>query len=214
MEKRKIKMPACWDDITVGVYEELCKISNDKTISDYKREVKIIALLSGLSEADINGLEINEFKKLSDGCAFMMNKIEPRMPIEKIKLNGVTYNISLYPLKLKAGQFLDYKSLMANADIDKRMARLLACFFVPEGHKYADDKYDVDTVVNDINEHLSIVEGVTLSNFFTLQFKAFAEAFLHYSEMEIKKSKLIQKPVKKSILTKMKELKDTLIHIG
>ena len=117
------------------------------------------------------------------------------------------------PASWTAGQFLDYK-VLAGEDIDKQAARLIACFVYPEGAAYNDGSYDVEDVVNDINEYMTVSEVTGFTDFFMLQYTAYARALLAYSERKIKRLKGISKQDKKKLLEQMSKNKDLISAIG
>ena len=91
---------------------------------------------------------------------------------------------------------------------------MLACFIYPEGAAYNDGSYDIEDVVNDINQHMSVMEVTGFTDFFMLQFTAFAKAFLGYSKRKIMKSKVMSEQDKKQILEQMNKSKDLIESFG
>ena len=114
---------------------------------------------------------------------------------------------------MTAGQFLDFKSLISADNIDKRLARLMLCFMIPEGHKY-NDGYDTEEMLDVIYKNMTVVEVTAYSNFFTLQLKAYADATLEYSVKQIKKDKKLTMEQKKFLIARIKEVKDIIKNGG
>lgn len=213
MEAKKILVPSNWSDVTLSQFDQLLEISNNKELSIAEREIKLISVLTKLSVQDTRNLDAASFQQISNSLGFLNTKVEKSMPKEKFELNNKVYHADLYPKNFSAGQFLDYK-VLAREDIDKKTARLIACFVYPEGARYNDGSYDVEDVVNDINEYMSVPEVTGFTDFFTVQYTAYAKALLEYSKRQIKKSKAISKQDKKKILEQMNKSKALINGIG
>lgn len=199
--KKEITLPGSWEAVTIGQYESISEIlSEECDIKD--RTVKLISLLTDLERKEILGLDINEFNKITAALSFIKEKVPNRIPNETTVLDGKKYNVSLYPQKWVASQFLDYESIIGNESLMKT-ARLIACFVVPEGHSY-NDGYDVESVVKSINDSMSLPEGLSYLNFFTIQYVSFAKAFLRYSARKVKRLTRIPKQERKMMMDQLK----------
>ena len=194
----QITVPSKWEDVTVKQFDELLAASQDKDLTIAEREVKIISILTGLSIQDVLNLDAPSFQSISNKLNFLNTKPSKVMPKDKITLNEKEYHVDLYPKNFTAGQFLDYKYI-AGEEIDKKTARLIACFLYPVGAHYNDGSYDVEDVVNTINEYMSVVEVTGYTNFFMIQYMAYASSLLEYSKRKMKKLKGISEQEKKEL---------------
>ena len=209
----EIKVPTSWDDVTVKQFDDLVKISNDPDLDIAEREIRLIAVLTGLSVFDTRYLDAVSFQKISNSLSFLNNTPEKKLPVDKIVLNNKEYHVDLFPVKFSAAQFLDYK-VLSGEDIDKKTARLLACFVYPLGASYNDGSYDVEDVVNDINEHMSVPEVTGYTHFFMIQYTAYANSLLEYSIRKTKRLKGISKQEKQSIIDKLNKSKALIKSFG
>lgn len=208
-----IEVPTSWNEVTLKQFDKILEISNNKDLTIAEREIRLIAALTNTDISVIQYLDAPSFQNISDKLSFLNTKPEKKVPVDSFILNGKDYHADLAPVNWTAGQFLDYK-VIAGEDIDKKAARLLACFIYPEGAAYNDGSYDIEDVVNDINQHMSVMEVTGFADFFMLQFTAFAKVFLGYSKRKIMKSKVISEQDKKRILEQMNKSKDLISAIG
>lgn len=208
-----IEVPTSWNEVTLKQFDKILEISNNKDLTIAEREIRLIATLTNTDISVIQYLDAPSFQNISNNLSFLNTKPEKKVPVDSFVLNGKDYHADLTPVNWTAGQFLDYK-VLAGEDIDKKAARLIACFVYPEGAAYNDGSYDVEDVVNDINEYMTVSEVTGFTDFFMLQYTAYAKALLAYSERKIKRSKAISKQDKKKILEQMNKSKDLIKSFG
>ena len=208
-----INVPTSWSEISLEVMDKIAEISNNSTYTDEQRETDIIKLLTGITDDDIDNMNIVDYQKILNSLKFLNQPISKVLPKDSITLNNKTYSALLYPSRMTAAQFLDYKTIMAS-DMNHKTARLIACFVVPKGAKYADDSYNPDDVVNDIYKYMSIEYAYGLTFFFEIQYRAFATGILAYSIQEIKKDKEMPQEMKSQVLKKLQEVKAIMKNGG
>ena len=208
-----INVPTSWSEISLEVMDKIAEISNNNSYTDEQRETDIIKLLTGITDDEIDNMNIVDYQKILNSLKFLNQPISKVLPSSSITLNGKTYNVLLYPSRMTAAQFLDYKTIMSS-DIKHKTARLIACFVVPEGSEYADESYNPDDVVNDIYKYMSIEYAYGLTFFFESQYKAFATGILAYSIREIKKDKELPQEMKNQVLKKLQEVKAIMKNGG
>lgn len=208
-----ISIPTSWSEISLETMDKIAEISNNKLYTDEQRETEFIKLLTGLTDDEINNMNIVDYQKILGSLKFLNQPISKVLPSSSIILNNKTYSVLLYPSRMTAAQFLDYKTIMAS-DMKHKTARLIACFVVPEGSTYADESYNPDDVVNDIYKYMSIEYAYGLTFFFESQYKAFATGILAYSIREIKKDKELPQEMKNQVLKKLQEVKAIMKNGG
>lgn len=211
--KNTINVPTSWSEISLETMDKIAEISNNKLYTDEQRETEFIKLLTCLSDTDIDNMNIVDYQKILGSLKFLNQPISKVIPSSSIILNDKTYNVLLYPSRMTAAQFLDYKTIMAS-DMKHKTSRLIACFVVPEGSEYADESYNPDDVVNDIYKYMSIEYAYGLTFFFESQYKAFATGILAYSIREIKKDKTLPQEMKNQVLKKLDEVKAIMKNGG
>lgn len=208
-----INVPTSWSEISLETMDKIVEISNNSSYTDEQRETDIIKLLTGLTDDEIDNMNIVDYQKILNSLKFLNQPISKVLPKDSITLNNKTYSVLLYPSRMTAAQFLDYKTIMAS-DMNHKTARLISCFVVPKGAQYADDSYNPDDVVNDIYKYMSIEYAYGLTFFFESQYKAFATGILAYSIQEIKKDKEMPQEMRSQVLKKLQEVKAIMKNGG
>lgn len=204
-----IKIASSWDEVTL---EQFDKIQQIKNIDEFTT-ADILSVLTNIEAEELLLLDVADYSALVDKIKFLNEHPRKCIPESKIKIGDITFNVTLSALKMTAGQFLDFKSLISADNIDKRLARLMLCFMIPEGHKY-NDGYDTEEMLDVIYKNMTVVEVTAYSNFFTLQLKAYADATLEYSVKQIKKDKKLTMEQKKFLIARIKEVKDIIKNGG
>lgn len=215
-EAKAIKVPTSWDDVTLKVFYDILDISNDSTIDIYTRECKIISAVTGESLFTIQHLDLQSYTVLSSKLKFLSTPVPQRMPEDTVTLNSTTYIVDKFVKDITAQQYLDYKVRGTDKSVSKAQltAGLISCFLHPKGSAYNDGTYDVDKVIDDIMNFMTVPEVTALSTFFMIQYKALSKALIQYSVRMVKKSKEIPKQDKKKILEMMSKLEHSTQHGG
>lgn len=213
----KITVKNNWDDVKLIDLEAIALL-NEVKIPDDLKMIELLSILSDIPYDDIMKLSAADMMKLSKEMAFLTTEVPKTVVKPTLEINGKKYNHILNPTEITAGQFLDYKILIQQKDIDKKMARLIACFTVPDGCNYGEG-YDTEELVNLINENVSVVEGQSIVDFFMLQFYAFSEALATSSIKKLKKQMKKAKTFKEKrqivvAINLLKGVKDSLKPFG
>lgn len=173
-----------WSEVSLELFDQISQITGEP----YEQVPKLLSILSSASEEEIRSISVTDFEHagIPEKLAFLSTAPKKRMPSEKLTLGGRKFTVSLYPNKWTAGQYLDYTSVMGS-DTDRKLAKLIACFCVPEGHKYGDG-YDFDELVNFLYKNMSIETALGYAGFFQLQLTAFGKALRACSERRRRRS--------------------------
>ena len=220
VEAKAVKVPTSWDDITLKTFYDILDISNDSTIDIYTRECKIISAVTGESLFTIQHLDLQSYTVLSSKLKFLSTPVPQRMPEDTITLNSTTYIVDKFVKDITAQQYLDYKVRGAESASKSAVSKaqltagLISCFLHPNGSAYNDGTYDIDKVIDDIMNFMTVPEVTALSTFFMIQYKALSKALIQYSVRMVKKSREIPKQDKKKILEMMSKLEHSTQHGG
>lgn len=183
-----------WNDITI---EKYYKIKDILEVQDEYTAFNIIECVYGVSFED---LKITDIPKYSIDFLEEGIKVKNNVP-KNLVINGRKYDVDCDLTKVSAMQFVDFQN--HNKGAETRFEDALSVFVFPEGHKY-NDGYDLKQVKDDLLQ-LSIVDACTMSKFFFLQFRLFAETFRVYLTDTLKKAKMDGK-MKDEILKKLEEV--------
>lgn len=192
-----------WEDITLGMFQELMNV-NELNISS---EDKILHNISILSE-----YTYDELLKLPQWKVFeMVGKLEfmstpPKTDVMKhtFKFEGVTLKYNYSPAKISTKQYMDVVELNKNQAKSCDNLHIILAVLA---------EVDVDDVLTDVPEfiqnHIKIGDALAISNFFFAQY-----AILTHNSLEMEKKKLHKEMENQNLtpqeLTKMKALEADL----
>jgi hypothetical protein len=129
-----------WNKITVRHYQQILPIIEEESFTDLDKLVKVICVLTGLSEDEVDSWplsKINEYKHLFE---FDFKKEARR----RIKVNGRHYRINWQIEKLPAARYIEAKTY-AGAGLFPNLHRLMASCVIPQRlvlWMYFDKKYN------------------------------------------------------------------------
>lgn len=198
-----------YKDLTIAKFQELHSVEWEG-MEEIDMQVTMIAILNDMTEDEVLMLPLTEYSKLAAQTAFLQNPPMPRRRTpNKIIINGREYVLVKDISEMSTGQYIDYNQYLTSGDIDKFLPYILSCFLIPKGKKYGD--YNVDDVVNEIKENLSVEEALGISNFFMRRFRNSTKAMVLYLDWKMKR---MQKKTKdETVRTKMKEARKALLSL-
>ena len=128
-----------WNKITVRQYQQMLPIIQNESFTDLDKLVKVICILTGLSEDEVDSWplqKVNEYKHLFE---FDFKKEARR----RIKVNGRYYRINWQIERLPAARYIEAKTYSQN--LFENLHRLMASCVIPEKKilwMYFDKKYN------------------------------------------------------------------------
>ena len=173
-------------DISLGQYTEIYSILTNTEIEQDER----IIYLCMLFDKDILNKPIADFKTLSTEIMDLL-KSEPKKTKvkDKYKLNGITYKLHKDFGTLTTSQFIDFQNYLKDGFELHNYNQVLSVFLIPEGETYNNGNYDMKQLQADIDNYLSIVDALTIADFFLRISKVFAHYFQRYLHNTMKKMK-------------------------
>ena len=195
-----------WNDISIKQYNDIKNLYLDTELSDEDRLILQINILFGV---DALKLKTNELHKYINDMKFLGSKI-PKMKIKKeYQLGNNVYTLKKELKDVTVAQWIDWQNFLKDGGGDSdNYANLLSVFFFPKGETEYGDGYDIEQVRQDINNHLSIAEAMSIASFFLLYRKISLLLFLLYTRRETLKAPLtkvekkkVKKEFKKLIIT-------------
>ena len=173
-----------YNELTLGQYQEIDKIINDTSRDELEQQVGILAVLSGLTEAALLRLPLEEYTTYAICAEFLRKPLAEVPAVQKeYQVGGFTLRPCKDYTKLTAGQYIDFQSFTGDK-LD--YCGLLSVLLVPKGKTYADG-YDTAEVRQAIADHLPMPQGMALIAFFLRQYANLIRVSLTYSEREIRK---------------------------
>jgi hypothetical protein len=176
-----------WKEISVNTFNKLkdIKVNSNDSLELLDSNIALLSILCDVDEDTIVSLTTSEFSTLLNQTAFLSTL--PKVKIQDTyTINGNEYEVFLTLKDMSVAQYIDFQTFYK--DQDKYFKELLACFLIPKGKKYGDG-YDIQKVIDDIGNHLSIVDANSILFFFVLLFKSLTKVMLTYSIRQMKKAK-------------------------
>lgn len=176
-----------WNDISINTFNKLkeIKINSNDSLELLDSNITLLSILCDVDEDTIASLTTSEFSTLLSQTTFLSTL--PKVKIQDTyTINGNKYEVFLTLKDMSVAQYIDFQTFYK--DQDKYFKELLACFLIPKGKKYGED-YDIQKVIDDIGNHLSIVDANSILFFFVLLFQSLTKATLTYSIRQMKKAR-------------------------
>jgi hypothetical protein len=134
-----------WNNLTLWQYQQLMPIltNPEKDWTELDKEVKQLAVISGLTEYQIDSLSIETLKEMRQDLAFLDEPIEGK-PVDFIVVNGRRYRINYDIKNMPAARYIESK--VFSKDTLGNLHKIAASMVMPQKKtwfgKWVDDKYD------------------------------------------------------------------------
>ena len=183
-----------WIDLSLKKYNEIKDLYLDTELSDEDRLILQINILFGV---DALKLKTSELHKYINDMKFLGEKV-PKMKIKnEYKLGDNVYTLKKELKDVTVAQWIDFQNFLKDGSDTDNYANLLSIFFFPKGETEYGENYDIEQVRQDINNHLSIAEAMSIASFFLLWRKTSLLLFLLYTRRETLKAPLTKVEKKK-----------------
>ena len=184
-----------WTELSLKKYNEIKDLYLDTDLSDEDRLILQINILFGV---DALKLKTSELHKYINEMKFLGEKV-PKMKIKnEYKLGDNVYTLKKELKDVTVAQWIDFQNFLKDGGGDSdNYSNLLSIFFFPKGETEYGENYDIEQVRQDINNHLSIAEAMSISSFFLLYRKISLRLFLLYTKKQILKTPLTKVEKKK-----------------
>lgn len=176
-------MITSYKELPLGKWEEIYKLKNEE--DNELSQIKLLSILSDMTENEILDLPLNEFKSLNNLSIFLLEPPLKKQVETEYLLGENIYEVISNPNDLIVSQFIDYQTFVK--DVDKYLVELIGVFLVPKGKKYNTD-YDIRDAHEDIRKYLSIEDAISLSAFFLLLSQTWLETMETYLIKKAKKT--------------------------
>lgn len=165
MGKDQIKLVhGDWKDVSINLFYQIKKII-DADLEETDRKIKILALLMDETEEEFSGRKIGEVQELAEQLNFMQK--DPFIKTNDVKtlfINGAEYELKTKLEDYSVAQYVDFQNYIK--DGQNNLARMLSTVIIPVGKKY-NDGYDIEEVIQNIGDNLSIAHANYIMFFFT-----------------------------------------------
>lgn len=165
MGKDQIKLVhGDWKDVSINLFYQIKKII-DADLEETDRKIKLLALLMDETEEEFSGRKIGEVQELAEQLNFMQK--DPFIKTNDVKtlfINGAEYELKTKLEDYSVAQYVDFQNYIK--DGQNNLARMLSTVIIPVGKKY-NDGYDIEEVIQNIGDNLSIAHANYIMFFFT-----------------------------------------------
>lgn len=103
-----------WNDITVLHYQTIYPYIKDESLTDIERDCKILSILTGKSEAQLDRLTWEEFKKLRASIRFLHDGEIKADPVEILRTPKRNFRINYDVRKNAVGRYIEVKHFAAD----------------------------------------------------------------------------------------------------
>lgn len=186
----ELKKKNGWRDVTINEYYDLKERLEDDELTPYEKEITRIAFVNNISEDEAWNLKINEFRKLQVEALWLNEfNLSDKAMFKNITINDEKYEVDVNLQNFTVAQYIDFQTFYPKRKTNERIiGNILACFIIPKGKKYAEG-YDINKVVNDINNYLDIMTANEILFFFLKQYLISIRATVNYFNWQMKRMK-------------------------
>lgn len=156
-----------WGTLPVGKYEKIKEIIRDEVENG---DIEILAVLCDCTPDELLNSPVGEVRRLLADGAFILKKpdVKDRLRNKYITLDGVKYVVHTDFKDITTAQYIDFQTFYK--DFEKNYCNVLACFILPEGHKY-NDGYDALEVAEVFREKMPVEVAENACFFFAKRSK-------------------------------------------
>lgn len=173
-----------WNEMSLSFWQKEQEILKDKETDAVDKNVRLVALMYGITEEEAYNTGLNEFSAMLDNIGWLSNIPVVPTVAPAYNLNGTTYIVTLNPNKVTTAQYIDFKSFDANDPSTIHL--VLSTVMVPSGHSY-NDGYEIEKVQADILEYLRVPHALAIVRFFFLYYKRLITSSLQSLTRTLKK---------------------------
>ena len=194
--------------LPIGKYLDIVRLCETE-MNEVDRRVKIIGILTGLTDDEVLNLPLMEFTECSAKAKFL-DKECPENLIPAVSRSYAIGGFVLLPVtdirKITTAQYIDFKTF--EKDKEHNFVEMLSCFLVPRGKDY-NDGYDILDVHNAIKREMSVAEVLSLLAFFFKSWAGLIRSTLYSSIKEV--GRIADEGTKRRISEKILEFRDSTI---
>ena len=174
-----------YKSLTLGKYLDICQVCKDTSLEELDRQVKILSILSDMSEDEILHLPIPKYKEMVAKSKFLEDVDKNEHKAARLYIVG---DWQLVPTmdyrKMETAQYVDFQTFAPMAET--HMAELLSCLLIPIGCRY-NEGYDLLEVQQALKDKLSVTNALSLLAFFFFMFQGFMKDSLNSCKQEIRR---------------------------
>ena len=173
-----------YKSLPLGKYLDICRVCKDESLEEIERQVKILSILSDMTEEEILHLPIPKYKEMVVASRFLEDVDKNRHKAARLYIVG---DWKLLPTmdyrKMETAQYVDFQTFAPM--VETHMAELLSCLLVPVGCRY-NEGYDILEVQQALKDNLSVTDALSLSAFFLTRYRNSIKDSLNSCRQEVR----------------------------
>lgn len=193
--------------LPIGKYNEIVRLCETE-MDEVDRKVKIVGILTGLTEDEVLALPLTDFTECCARARFIDLPC-PETLIPSVSKSYPVGGFNLVPVtdmrKVTTAQYIDF--LAFSKDKEHNIVEMLSCFLVPKGMDY-NDGYDILDVHTAIKEEMSVAEVLSVLAFFFGSWTRSIHSTL--SSLERKTRRLKDKEAKERMMSRIAEMRSAI----
>ena len=197
--------------LPIGKYNEIVKLCETE-MDEVDRKVKIVAILTGLTEDEVLALPLTDFTECCAKAKFIDLPC-PETLIPSVSKSYPVGGFNLVPVtdmrKVTTAQYIDF--ITFSKDKEHNIVEMLSCFLVPKGMDY-NEGYDILDVHTAIKEEMSVAEVLAVLAFFFKSWTLSLRNTLTYSVRMAGKVK--DKTKRKKVMEAIAEIRSGMFGDG
>ena len=196
-----------YNALPLGLYLDIDAVLQDETLDDLDKQVRIIALLSGMTTDEVLALPLPDYAELARQTDFLRHECPPVTAPARVIVGDRTYVPTKDFNKICTAQYVDFQTFCKGGT--QQLPELLAVFLVPEGKTY-NEGYDFAQVAGDVRT-LPLPVALSLVGFFFASLSGSIQASLTSLDAVIAKA---PKEQRKALEKTASDLRETLAGLG
>lgn len=204
-------MITSYKQLPVGLYLDICAVSQDESLDELSKQVRILALLSGMTDDQVLNMPLPDYQKAVVASSFLHREYEPTGRVaSSYKVGGYDLRPFQDWTKMTAAQFIDYQTYSGKGT-ESHIVEIVSVVLVPAGKKYGDG-YDVADVQRAVRDNLCVSDVLDIIAFFFSQYAAFLRDSL--TSLKRQAERMPKGPEKEARLSQILAMEARLSSLG
>lgn len=196
-----------YNDLPLGTYLDIDAVLQDAALDDLDKQVRIIAILSGITPDEVLALPLPDYAALARQTDFLRHECPPVTAPARVIVGERVYVPVQDFKKICTAQYVDFQTFSREGTA--KLPELLAVLLLPEGKTY-NEGYDFAQVAGDVRT-LPLPVALSLVGFFFASLSASIQASLTSLDSVIAKA---PKEERKALEKTASNLRETLAGLG
>lgn len=181
-----------WSQISISQYDTIVSITRDESLSEFEKNVKILAMLLDKTEEEVMNIPITEIEEINRYTSFLSDfKFDKKKRPKTLTINGVECEINYNIKDMVYAQFVDFQTYY-QMGVDEHIQHILSTVIIPKGKRYGEG-YNVDEHIDAIYNEMPITTSQSVMFFFAKKlvssYKSTKTSLISMTKKMLKKEK-------------------------